>query len=531
MSSVHVLLYSFLLLLINPSSILQEVHCLVCTELETETLSSLYKVLSIPTRTALLCPFTIQGDGCDENVPLIIDSGLIGKSKTKNVECDLNFKMGGQCRINCSIDAHFIVKDGKELILDSIILEGAKEASVRVMMGSILRSYSSIWRNNENLAHDGIYSGGGAIHASARAFVFLVNCEFWDNSAVSEGGALYSDGGSIIYSIASTYVANEATYGAAIYAASTRVVSHRSVFASNRASFGSVIYLDTFAEYLRLRQETVDLACDNLDGAALNGGCNGIYDEAKGICEQFQICDSPTAAPSLSPSVSILPTINPSNTPSSVPSLSSVPSITPTVDPSTPPSAQPSEIPTIFPSVYPSSVPTQLASQLPSTNPTISPSVLPSLNPSPLPSLRPTTKPSEVASAGPSQSPTSSHSKSPTMYPSVGPSLKPTISRSEIPSGYFVSPSRHPIRDPSSFPSEAPSEGHSQVPSQLPSKTPSQKPSIRRPQSRAPSALPLSTSTSIPSSRHSINPSRNASTISGSPSVQAKEMPSKVPSI
>ncbi len=139
-----VLLTSIFLLVAKPWIILQVNGGVLCKELETPTLSSLYEVLSLPVRTSLLCPFTIEGDGCDKNTPFIIDSSFNGRQK--NIECDVNNRIGGQCRINCNIDTHFVVKDQRELILDSMVLEGAKMGSVRVARGSILRSFSTIWR-------------------------------------------------------------------------------------------------------------------------------------------------------------------------------------------------------------------------------------------------------------------------------------------------------------------------------------------------------------------------------------------------
>jgi hypothetical protein len=128
---------------IYPSTILL-VHGAICKRLEQQNLSSLYRVLSTESRKITLCPFTIEGPtGCDVNTPFILDASF--RKRNKHVKCDLNSLSGGVCKINCNIDTHFVVRDGKELTLDSMILEGAKKGSVHIER-SLFRSESSTWR-------------------------------------------------------------------------------------------------------------------------------------------------------------------------------------------------------------------------------------------------------------------------------------------------------------------------------------------------------------------------------------------------
>ena len=75
--------------------------------------------------------------------PYILDENYLGV--TKFVRCDTNYVIGSQCKINCGIDSHFIVKDGKYLILDSMVLEGAKKGSVHVIMSNF-RAITTTWR-------------------------------------------------------------------------------------------------------------------------------------------------------------------------------------------------------------------------------------------------------------------------------------------------------------------------------------------------------------------------------------------------
>lgn len=136
------LLFTFLFLNLNSS--ITGVHGILCTQLQPATLSSLYQVLSTPSRTSFLCPFTIEGpEACDTDEPFVLDSSFRARSKT--LKCDLNHQVGGRCKIDCNVDSHFVVMDGKELILDSVILQGAKKGSVRVQ-GSSFRSIGSTWR-------------------------------------------------------------------------------------------------------------------------------------------------------------------------------------------------------------------------------------------------------------------------------------------------------------------------------------------------------------------------------------------------
>lgn len=135
---VTVVLIMIIAVTTHPSTLL--VQGLVCTHLEPPTLSSLYQTLSSPSRTTFLCPFTIEGpEACDTDAPFILDKSFLGRSK--KVQCDFS----GQCKINCDIDTHFIVKDRKELVLDSIVLQGARKGSVHVF-GSNFRSIQSTWR-------------------------------------------------------------------------------------------------------------------------------------------------------------------------------------------------------------------------------------------------------------------------------------------------------------------------------------------------------------------------------------------------
>ena len=133
------MLFCLLLLTIQPSTILF-VHGVLCTRLEPETLSSLYEILSLTTtRTATLCPFQIEGDRCDMDEPYVLDSSFTRRSKV--LRCDRS----GSCSIDCNMDSHFIVKDGKELVLESMMLQGAKKGSVHVIK-STFRSIGSTWR-------------------------------------------------------------------------------------------------------------------------------------------------------------------------------------------------------------------------------------------------------------------------------------------------------------------------------------------------------------------------------------------------
>lgn len=137
---VTTILFNILFIIIQPSSNILLVNGLICTQLLPKTLSSLHQLLSSPSRTAFLCPFTLEGpEACDTDAPFILDKTFNGWSKS--LKCDFS----GQCKINCNVKSHFIVKDGKELILDSVTLQGAKEGSVHVV-GSNFRSIQSIFR-------------------------------------------------------------------------------------------------------------------------------------------------------------------------------------------------------------------------------------------------------------------------------------------------------------------------------------------------------------------------------------------------
>jgi hypothetical protein len=142
LSNMTLLLSSFLLMTIYPSSI-QLVHGSICKQLKQETLSSLYQALSTKSKKTTLCPFTIEGKGCDVNTPFILDASF--KKRSKYVKCDLNSLLGGVCKIHCSMDTHFVVRDGRKLILDSMILEGARKGSIHIQR-SDFQSISSVWR-------------------------------------------------------------------------------------------------------------------------------------------------------------------------------------------------------------------------------------------------------------------------------------------------------------------------------------------------------------------------------------------------
>lgn len=114
-------------------------HGLLCTTMQKQTMSAFHELLRTSSRL-YLCPFEISGDGCDVSTPFIYDSTL---PMSKRVQCDVT--VGGECKISCEVDSHFILKDGRQLSLYSLTFEKATKGSIHVENG-MLSAVGSTWR-------------------------------------------------------------------------------------------------------------------------------------------------------------------------------------------------------------------------------------------------------------------------------------------------------------------------------------------------------------------------------------------------
>ncbi len=319
-----------------------------------------------------------------------------------------------------------------------------------------------------NLAdsNDVLNRGGGAIRGyGSNSLVWLRSCQFWNNFAVYNGGAIFSDN-SVLHLLYSSFVENEAKVGGAIYSTGNRVhAGSRNVFASNIAqSMAPVMYFEpNVVPYLTGRLP--DLACDN---ESVLFECNGAFDSETNECTTFVECDSPTSKPSHAPTMSIMPSAKPSSNPTQSPTRSPAPSDLPSGLPSSLPTEAPSSSPTSRPSSTPSLRPTKLPTIYPSMAPSLSPTMMASSNPTSVVSKSPSQSPSSVPSAHPTYLPSMAHSIVPSL--SLRPSVNPSLAQSK-------SPSLHPTTQDSNVPSLAPSDVQSSVPSLRKSGTPTKLPS------------------------------------------------------
>ena len=74
------------------------------------------------------------------STPFIYNSTL---PMSKRIQCDVN--VGGECKISCEVDSHFMLKDGRQLSLYSMTFEKATKGSIHVKNG-MLRSVGNVWR-------------------------------------------------------------------------------------------------------------------------------------------------------------------------------------------------------------------------------------------------------------------------------------------------------------------------------------------------------------------------------------------------
>lgn len=132
---------------------------------------------------------------------------------------------------------------------------GSEGGAIQAYSGQVKLIENTLFKENKALSYNGSSSSGGAISLGMDNYYvtkgikpLILNSEFLNNEAVTNGGAIYLEDGSNkneVYVEGSKFVENTAgSYGGAIYSAASKVFLKDSHFEKNNSSqFGGAVFM------------------------------------------------------------------------------------------------------------------------------------------------------------------------------------------------------------------------------------------------------------------------------------------------
>jgi len=229
------------------------------------TWNDLRNALDQPSEFAYLCPFRIEGAGCPQSVDDSNRKYTVEQSIDQSLVCDLTAGVESECVIDCPL-VGFVVQGG--FTAESITFRNYNDPVVVVNPGGTFSSKASKFEDGAQGAIQGMsQSSIKIIQGSIVSGNNMNNTQ--RGAGVSTLGQLEIDGSTFSENV------NDGNGGGAVYAGpEATVIVTGSTFRANTAEFGPAVFTDAPRAQVTFENNR---ACNNVGSFGDAASCNGIY--------------------------------------------------------------------------------------------------------------------------------------------------------------------------------------------------------------------------------------------------------------